>query len=113
MEDFLMAFEVAFLSAFRHQPQNFQEKEFVSVGTKLESFLFMNNPKLKELFALFAADNQVLFGCPFGLVVDSLYLVLRSFCNFAYFHQNGVDCLIVDLIGSLCGCGLGRLDWSG
>jgi hypothetical protein len=60
MEDFLGTFEKAFTTLFQSQPGTFREPEFVSVGTKLEPFLFMNNSKLKELFAIFAPDNQVL-----------------------------------------------------
>ena len=59
MEDFLMSFEIKYQNMFKNQSKNFQEADFVSVGLQLESFLFMNNSKLKELFSLFAADNQV------------------------------------------------------
>ena len=59
MEDFLMSFEIKYQNIFKNQSKNFQEADFVSVGLQLESFLFMNNSKLKELFSLFAADNQV------------------------------------------------------
>ena len=59
MEDFLMAFEVTYQKTFQNISKDFNEPDFVEVGTKLESFLFMNNSKLKELFALFAVDNNV------------------------------------------------------
>lgn len=59
MEEFLGIFEKRFQFVFQSQPQNFQEPDFISVGSKLESFLFMNNSKLKELFAIFAPDNNV------------------------------------------------------
>lgn len=61
MEDFLMTFEGTFQKVFQNQPADFLEADFVTVGSKLEAFLFMDHSKLKELFALFASDNQVLF----------------------------------------------------
>jgi hypothetical protein len=61
MEDFLMSFETTYQKIFQNQPKNFQESDFVSIGLKFQSYLFMNNSKLKELFNLFAADNQVKF----------------------------------------------------